>query len=116
MIKNYLKSYGYLIILSLALTLITSVISYIFNISLNITKLIIPIISMFISTIILGKNIKEKGYLEGIKYSSLFLLLISIIKLIVKSNFNYKVIIMYIALIITSIIGASIGINLKRNS
>ena len=116
MIKNYLKSYGYLIILLLALTLITSVISYIFNISLNITKLIIPIISMFISTIILGKNIKEKGYLEGIKYSSLFLLLISIIKLIVKSNFNYKVIIMYIALIITSIIGASIGINLKRNS
>lgn len=116
MIKNYLKSYGYLIILLLALTLITSVISYIFNISLNITKLIIPIISMFISTIILGKNIKEKGYLEGIKYSSLFLLLISIIKLIVKSNFNYKVIIMYIALVITSIIGASIGINLKRNS
>ena len=116
MIKNYLKSYGYLIILLLALTLITSVISYIFNISLNITKLIIPIISMFISAIILGKNIKEKGYLEGIKYSSLFLLLISIIKLIVKSNFNYKVIIMYIALIITSIIGASIGINLKRNS
>lgn len=116
MIKNYLKSYGYLIILLLALTLITSVISYIFNISLNITKLIIPIISMFISAIILGKNIKEKGYLEGIKYSSLFLLLISIIKLIVKSNFNYKVIIMYIALIITSIIGSSIGINLKRNS
>lgn len=116
MIKNYLKSYGYLIILLLALTLITSIISYLFNISSNITKLIIPIISMFISAIILGKNIKEKGYLEGIKYSSLFLLLISIIKLIVKSNFNYKVIIMYIALIITSIIGASIGINLKRNS
>ena len=116
MVKNYLKSYGYLILILLSLTLLVSIISYIFNISLNTIKLIIPIISMLISAIILGKNIKEKGYLEGIKYSCIFLLLVSIIKIVIKSNFNYKVIIIYIVLIITSIIGASIGINIKRNS
>lgn len=116
MFKNYLKSYGYLLGLLLILTLIISIISYIFNTPLNIIKLIIPIVSMFISTIILGKSIKEKGYLEGIKYSCIFLLIITIIKFIIKSNFNYKVIIMYFCLIITSIVGASLGINLKRNS
>ncbi len=116
MVKNYLKSYGSLLILLISLTLIISLISYIFNNPLNIIKLIIPIISMLISTIILGKSIKEKGYLEGIKFSCIFLLLISIMKLIIKSSFNYKTIIMYLSLIITSIIGSSLGINIKRNS
>ena len=33
-----------------------------------------------------------------------------------KIDFNYKVIIMYIALLLTSIIGSTIGINVKRGN
>ena len=71
---------------------------------------------MFISSIILGKNTKEKAYFEGIKFSTLFLILITTIKIIIKNNFNYKTIILYFALILTSIIGSMLGINLKKNS
>ena len=76
--------------------------------------MIIPIISIFISSIILGKVTKEKAYLEGLKFSTIYLIIISILKLILKLPFNYKTIIMYLVIIITSIIGLIIGINTKK--
>ena len=114
MLINYLKSYGYLIILILILTTILSVISYFFNISSNIIKIIIPTISLLVSSFILGKNTKEKAYIEGIKFSLIYIIICTILKLIFKTNFNYKVIIIYILIIFTSIIGSTIGINTQK--
>lgn len=114
MFKSYLKSYLILFSLILILTIILSLINYLFLIPLNIFKIIIPFISIFTSSIILGQNTKEKAYLEGIKFSSLFLIIITIIKLILKLPFNYKTIIMYLGIILTSIIGLIIGINTKK--
>lgn len=114
MLKNYLKSYLYLFGLILALTIILSILNYFIPFNNTIIKIIIPIISMLISSIILGKNSKEKAYIEGIKYSSVFIILITIFKLIIKSNFNYKVFILYFMYIFASIIGSMIGINLKK--
>ena len=114
MIKTYLKSYGYLFGIIIILTIILSVLNYFIPFKAETIKLIIPIISMLISSIILGKNIKEKAYLEGIKFSSLYIIFTIIIKLLLKTNFNYKVVIMLIALLITSVIGSMIGINLKK--
>ena len=59
---------------------------------------------------------QEKAYLEGFKFSTLYLLLITIIKIVIKTNFNYKTFIMYFGLILTSIIGSMFGINIKKNS
>ena len=114
MFKKYLKSYGFLLGIIIALTLILSIFNYFIPFKANIIKIIIPIMAIFISAIILGKGMKEKAYLEGIKFAIIFIGLLSIVKLILKDSFNYKTIIMYIALSIASILGAMLGINLKK--
>ena len=114
MIKNYLKSYLYLLGSIIILAIFLSIFNYFIPFKANTIKIIIPIISMLISSIMLGKKTKEKAYLEGLKFSTIFIIIITIIKIIIKSNFNYKVIIMYVALLLTSLIGSMIGINLKK--
>ena len=86
MIRNYLKSYLYLFVISISLTIILSIISYFTNNPLTIIKTLIPFISIFISSLILGRNVKEKAYLEAIKYSSIYIILI----VILKANGNFK--------------------------
>jgi len=115
LIKKYLKSFGYLFGIIIILTIILSTINYFINIPSKTIKILIPILSLFISTIILGKNTKEKAYLEGIKFTSIYLIITTIIKLILKISFNYKTIIIYLTLLITGIIGSMIGINTKKN-
>lgn len=115
MLKKYLKCYTYLISLILILTTIFSIINYFLPIKPTIIKIIIPILSILVSSIILGKNTKELAYLEGIKFSIIYLIFLTILKFILKTPFNYKVIIMYLSLIITSIIGSTIGINTKKH-
>lgn len=114
MIKSYLKSYLYLFGIIIISTLVISIINYFINIPIKKIKIIISIISLFISSIILGRNVKNKAYLEAIKFSSIYLIIITILKFIFKTSFNYKVIIMYLVLIISSIIGSMIGINSKN--
>ena len=114
MVKIYLKSYGYLFGLIIILSILLSIINYFINIPISVIKIIIPILSLFISSIILGRDVKKKGYIEGIKFSLIYLVLITILKLIFNSSFNLKVIIMYAIFIFTSILGAMIGINTKK--
>ena len=116
MLKNYLKSYLYLFILILILTIILSIINYFFAIPTKIIKLLIPIISIIISTIILGKNTKSKAYLEGIKFTSLYIILSIIISLIIKNSFSFKLILCYLILLLSGIIGSMIGINISKKS
>lgn len=115
MIKSYLKSYGYLFGIILILTIILSIINSFSNTPLHIIKIIIPIISLLIATIILGRNTKEKAYLEGIKFTTIYIIITTILKLILKTTFNYKIIIIYLILLFTGIIGSMIGINSKKN-
>ena len=114
MIKNYIKSYLYLFGIIIILGLILSLLNYFFIIPVNAIKIIIPLLAMNISSIILGKNTKEKAYMEGLKYSGLYLIFVTIIRFILKMPFNYKVFIIYAALVIVSVIGAMFGINLKN--
>ncbi len=114
MLKKYLKSYGYLFGLMIIFTFILSIFNYFISFNPNILKIIIPILAMFIASIILGKDSREKAYIEGIKFSFIYLVLISFLKLIIKTNFDYKTIIIYLALILSSAIGAMLGINLKK--
>lgn len=115
MFKKYLKSYLYLFTILITLTLLLSITNYFINIPTKIIKLLIPILSIFISSIILGKNTKEKAYLEGIKFTSIYILISIIITIITDNSFNFKLILSYLLIILSGIIGSMIGINLNKN-
>ena len=114
MIKKYLISYGILLSLIIILTAILSTINYFMILPINVFKIIIPIISLFISSIILGRGIKEKGYIQGLKFSSIYLIFVTIIKIIFHTGINLKIMIMYLLFVFSSVVGSMIGINLKK--
>ncbi len=114
MLKKYLLSYSYLLGIIIIITLIVSILNYFIPFKINLIKIITPIIAIFISSIILGKNSKQKAYLEGIKFVSIFIIITIILKILLKSTFNYKTFIIYLCLIISSILGGMIGINIKK--
>lgn len=116
MLKNYLKSYLYLFASILVLTLILSTINYFWTFSTKIIKILIPIISILISTIILGKNTKSKAYLEGLKFTSIYVIISIIISLITKNPFTFKLIICYLLQLLSGIVGSMIGINITKRS
>ena len=116
MLKNYLKSYLYLFISIIVLTLILSITNYFYSFTTKTIKILIPIISIFLSTFILGKNTKSKAYLEGLKFTTIYLILSIIISLITKNPFSLKLILSYFILLLTGVIGSMIGINLSKKS
>lgn len=116
MLKNYLKSYLYLFTSIIILTLILSIINYFYNFPINIIKILIPIISLIIATIILGKNTKIKAYLEGLKFTSIYIIISFIIFSITQSTFTIKIFLYYIIQLLSGIIGSMIGINLNKKS
>lgn len=117
MIKNLVKSFISIFIIIIISTTIITLLSYIGLLNgfvLKIVKIIIPIISIFISAFMLGIKSNNKGYIEGIKLAVLFNLILIFYSLISKVNpFNLKNIIFYIIIIFIAIMGSSIGINKK---
>ena len=99
----------------IVMTLILSLINYFVKIPSTVIKILIPIISLFISSVFLGKSIQEKGYIEGIKFGMGYLIVSMIIKVILGTGFNYKAVIIYILMLFSSIIGSMIGINTKKS-
>ena len=118
MIKKYLISYAYTLGIIIGGTFLITVLNYfnIFTSNLtNIIKLIIVIVSMFIGAFLLEKKSLKKGYIEGIKYSIVFIVLLVIINLLFVKEFNVKSIIYFLIIIISSTFGSMLGINKKRN-
>lgn len=114
---NYLKS----MICTLGTILIGTILLTIFNYFnilngtlLKIIMLIIPIIGIFIGSFKIGKISSKKGYIEGLKYGVIWIILLLIINLIIK-NFNITSIIYYLILIFISIIASVLGINKRKN-
>jgi len=119
MIKKYLKAYIYTFSIIIIATILITILNY-FNI-LNgsvsdVIKLITNIIAMFIGSFILGKNSLKKGYLEGLKYGSLFILFIFLINIIFIRYLELKLIIYYLILLITTTLASMFGINFKKNN
>ena len=113
MMINYLKSSIWTISILLISSIIVTIFNY-FNIISGIPlKITLPLISIFIGSYKLGKLSNQKGYIEGIKYGSIYLIIFLIISIITKS-FTYLSIIYYIVLMIISILGSILGINKKR--
>ena len=116
---KYLKNLGiallYIITLMLILTFIGTLFNYIGlfnNTTINIVKIIIPILSMFIGGFIIGKNQRKKGWLEGLKLSAVFLTILTLFNILgLDQTFSIKSLLYYLILIISTILGSIIGVN-----
>lgn len=117
-LKKYLIHFS-ITFFSIFLFLIITTTLYYFNIIspkiYNIIKLITFLLSIFINSLILGKNTSSKGYLEGLKLSLFLIFLFLIITLITKS-FAIKHLLYYLIIIITSVFGGMVGISNKKES
>ena len=79
----------------------------------NIMKMVIILVILFINSLLLGKSSSKYGIVEGLKLGAIFLLFMVIIKLIIKSPFDIRTFIYSIIILLTTSIGAVIGINKK---
>ena len=117
-LKKYIKPIIYFYASLLIYLIIITTLNY-FNIInpifTNILNIIIPIVSLFIGGLLIGRESNNKGYLEGIKFGSIYALFIILYNiLMVNSKFNFKIILLCIILIISAMIGSMIGINKKE--
>lgn len=121
---KYLKdlSFSFIWIIGslLVLTLIFSFFNY-FNIIsdkiMPIIKILILFISLFLGGLYMGKNSKNKGWLEGIKLGIIFSIFLLIFNFLALNNsFKLKYLLFYTIIIISSIFGSIIGINKKNNN
>lgn len=116
---NYLKKLGIsmslIVILILGLTFIATLFNYIGlfnNTFINIIKIIIPIISMFIGGFTIGKRHGKNGWLEGLKVSVFFLTILTLFNYLgLNFNLTIKSIIYYMILVFSTILGSIIGVN-----
>lgn len=118
LIQKYLKSLLAILIPFLVCTLLLTLFSY-FNILsntiVNYVKMIIPILSLIIGGIYIGRRSKEKGWFEGIKIGLIFLVLLFIFSyLAFGEGMHLKTWIYYIVLLISAMLGSMIGINKKK--
>lgn len=115
---NYVKALLVSFIGIIVMSMFTTTLYYFDIISTNLSSIfniIIPIVFIILGTIYLGMKTNKKGWLAGIKYSLLFLIIISLINvLIYREDYQLINILYYLIIILTSILGSMIGINLKK--
>ena len=115
---KYLKSLLYTIISILIFTIIITTLNYFNLISgklLNILQILSMIISVIIGGYYLGKTSSSKGYIQGLKIGLIILtILIPLNLFILKTPFKISIIIFYIIILISSILGSILGINKKK--
>lgn len=119
-----MKKYLFLVLYSLSIIIIgcfLSSILYYFNITNDkINNLLIcltNIISLFIGSLYLSKNIKYKGLISGVIYFIIYVIPIILIKLIVlNTKISLNNILFYLILLIISEIGSIIGKNIKKEN
>ena len=79
----------------------------------SLLQILLVVIIFFIGGYISSTKSKNKGYIDGLYFSLITILLIFIINLIFIRDFSFKYLFYYILLIICSIIGGMIS-NIKR--
>lgn len=102
----------------LILTLIVTIFNYFNLFSYKVVivfKIIIPILAIFIGGFMMGRKSISKGWLEGIKYAIIFIIILSIMNyLILRTGFKIQDLIYYLILMLASDFGSVIGINYKK--
>ncbi len=118
---NYLKVLGksFIYILSILFisTIIITLLNYINffgNKLVTLSKIIVPIVSIFVGGFIIGKNSKQKGWLEGLKLGMIIILILLILNyIILKQRWELRNLVYYLILLSSSIFGSMVGINKK---
>lgn len=113
---NYLKYFGLFCIFIIVIAIITSLINLTGIKSITISKLsvILTALSFFIISVLASNKTKERGIVLGLKLGLSFIIILILINLIVfKSPFNIDRLIYYIILLASSLLGGSIGKNIK---
>ena len=117
MLKKIINKLLYFIGITCIATFIITILNY-FNIlndnTINILKILIPIIIISISSFQLGKTATKKGYIEGIKFGLIIISIFIIITIILK-EISIKSIIYYLILLLTSTLSSMLGINQKKS-
>ena len=116
---TYIKRSIYTIISLIVCLLLLTTLYYFNLINTNIYKYLkffIIIINIFISSYILGKSATSKGYLEGIKNASIYIILFIIFSLLINSFFSPKYLLYYFIILFTSTVASMFGISKKKKS
>ena len=118
---NYLKKLGKFLLIIFSSILILGLLLntlYYFDIVnnniYNIMKMLIVLITLFVSALFFGKSSLKYGFVEGLKLGAIFLLVMIILKLITNSDFDIRTGIYSIIILLTTSVGAIIGINKKE--
>lgn len=120
---KYAKNLGFSLLFIigslLILTLLLTFFNY-FNLFSNglvsTFKIIIPIISLFAGGFFIGKKSSKKGWLEGLKLSLIFTIILILFNLLgLENKLDLKNILYYLIIIISCMFGGMLGIN-KNNS
>lgn len=118
---NYLKKIGKFTLTTLISIIILGLILntlYYFNIInnniYNLMKMLIVLLILFINAFLLGKSSSKYGLVEGLKLGGIFLIVMIILKLITNSTFDIRTFIYSIIILLTTSVGAIIGINRKE--
>ena len=100
-------------------TLISSILYY-FNLTSDkintILLYLISISALFSGSLLLGKNLNQKGIITGALYFLFWFIIMFLVSLIIKENFNISRLIYYFILLIFSILGGIIGKNTKKET
>lgn len=113
---NYLKSFIWSLGIFISSIIILTIFNYFNILNSNIIKIIelfIPLISIFIGSYKIGKLSNKKGYIEGLKYSSIWIIIFLIFNSI-TNNISIIGIVYLLLLIIISLLGSILGINRKK--
>ena len=116
MLMNYLKSFIWSLGIFLSSIIILTIFNY-FNILngtiLKVLELFIPLISIFIGSYKLGKTSNQKGYIEALKYSGIWVIIFLIFNIITK-NITLIGILYLILMILIGVFASILGINKRR--
>lgn len=116
-IKTYLKYLLISIIFLLVGLLLISTLYYFDIIGSNFatySRIIYLLLIVFITSYILGKQTDKNGYLTGIKIGLLYILVFALVGIVLFTpKVHLRVVIYYIIILLTAILGSIIGIQKK---
>ena len=119
-IKNYLVAIGYFLLVVAVFAIILTIFNYYDIVTsklFKIIKVLIPSLALFIGGYKVGNSANKKGYIEGIQLSLIIIVMLFMFSYLgFNVTFNVSLILYYIILIISSMLGAMVGINKKITS
>lgn len=119
---EFIKKIGKALLISITTLFISTFIMTIFNYvnlikykALNIIEIIILFITIFNGSFYVGKNSNQKGWLEGIKFGLIFLIILILFNYLgFNIKFEIKNILYYLILLTSSLLGGMVGISFKE--